>query len=224
MRFTIVSLLFFTLVATGCSSDSESLQPPEPPAAESPAAESAADTAVSTADPSSATASGTRSASTERMRVAGPEPVASTNGSLKQRIADANAESRVIQALVKQDALRVFDFDATVHRGELTILGDVNTLDQHRLIDRVLRRISGVTSTANQVTVGGQPFDVVLAEAKQKGQPQAKKDSRKVFYTVRSGDTLWNIARQHAASVQQIKTINGINSASLQPGQRIRVR
>jgi len=150
--------------------------------------------------------------------------VASTNGSLEQRIADANAESRVVQALVKQDALRVFDFDATVQRGELTILGDVNTLDQHRLIDRVLRRISGVTSTTNQVTVGGQPFDVVLAEAKQNGQPQAKADSRKVFYTVRSGDTLWNIARQHAASVQQIKTINGISSASLQPGQRIRVR
>lgn len=215
MRFTIVSLVFFALTVTGCTSDSDTLQPPEPPAIES---------AADAETPADASTPETRTASTERMRVAKAESGVPSDGLLEQRIADATAESRVIQALVKQDGLRVFDFDATVESGQLTIRGDVNTLNQHRLINRVLRRISGVTSTANQVTVSGRPFDVVLAEAKQKGTPQAEEDSRKVYYTVRSGDTLWNIARQHAASVQQIKTINGINGASLQPGQRIRVR
>jgi len=110
-----------------------------------------------------------------------------------------------------------------VQRGALVLAGDVNTVRQRRLISRVIRRIQGVSSVSNRVTVAGQPFDIAIAEAKQDGA-SAKEDDRNVYYTVRSGDTLWNIARRHSASVQQIKTMNRINGASLQPGQRIRVR
>jgi hypothetical protein len=153
------------------------------------------------------------------------EPIsASAPRTLQQRIADANAEARVIQALVRQDKLRVFDFDATVNGGALTLVGDVDTIQQRRLIDRVVRRIRGVASVSNAVTVAGQSLEMAIAEAKQEGSDTAEEDDRDVYYTVRSGDTLWNIARRHSASVQQIKTMNRINGSSLQPGQRIRVR
>ena len=46
-----------------------------------------------------------------------------------------------------------------------------------------------------------------------------------VFYTVRAGDTLWEIARAFDTSVEALKSMNGIQSPSrLRPGTRIRVR
>ena len=208
MRSSFISLFLFALVCTGCGSGSEPLQPPKPPPPSAEAPPSSADTKTAQA--------------TNPVPVAQPVN-ASSPRTLRQHIADASAESRVIQALLGHDELRVFDFDATVQRGALVLAGDVNTVRQRRLISRVIRRIQGVSSVSNRVTVAGQPFDIAIAEAKQDGA-SAKEDDRNVYYTVRSGDTLWNIARRHSASVQQIKTMNRINGASLQPGQRIRVR
>jgi LysM repeat protein len=45
-----------------------------------------------------------------------------------------------------------------------------------------------------------------------------------VYHTVRQGDTLWDIARQYRASVEQIRNLNDFRSTNLRPGQRIRVR
>lgn len=42
-------------------------------------------------------------------------------------------------------------------------------------------------------------------------------------YKVRSGDSLWEIARRHRTSVAQIKRANSINSSRLKPGQVIEI-
>lgn len=214
MRSSFIPLFLFALICAGCGSGSDALQPPAsppPPSADAAPAPVETERAVQTAD------------TVEPVPVAQPVH-ASAPRTLQQRINDVNAEARVIQTLVRQDELRVFDFDATVKSGALTLSGDVNTIQQRRLINRVVRRIQGVSSVSNTVTVAGQTLEMAIAEAKQEGSKAAEEDDRNVYYTVRSGDTLWNIARQHSASIQQIKTMNRINGSSLQPGQRIRVR
>jgi len=51
-----------------------------------------------------------------------------------------------------------------------------------------------------------------------------------VTHTVRSGDTLWEIAAEHAADggdlrnlVHDIRSINGLDTSTIQPGQVLRV-
>ena len=47
-------------------------------------------------------------------------------------------------------------------------------------------------------------------------------DGRKYIYTVRRGDTLWDIGRQYGVSVRQLAGWNGISSKRyLRPGQKL---
>ena len=55
--------------------------------------------------------------------------------------------------------------------------------------------------------------------------PKTGAEASTVYYTVRSGDTLWDIARAFETSVEALKSWNDIQSpASLRAGTRIRVR
>lgn len=45
-----------------------------------------------------------------------------------------------------------------------------------------------------------------------------------VYYTVKEGDTLWDISQKHAGStVDEIKRINNLGSNNLQPGQKLKI-
>ncbi len=44
-----------------------------------------------------------------------------------------------------------------------------------------------------------------------------------VWYTVQSGDTLWDIARQNNTTVEQLQSWNNLDRKGLRPGQRIKV-
>jgi putative chitinase len=43
-------------------------------------------------------------------------------------------------------------------------------------------------------------------------------------YTVRSGDSLWGIARRHGTTVDSIRADNGLSGSTLRPGQRLTLR
>lgn len=45
-----------------------------------------------------------------------------------------------------------------------------------------------------------------------------------VYHTVRSGESLWTISRQHGVSIEQIRRLNNLRSNSIRPGQRLRVK
>jgi hypothetical protein len=52
---------------------------------------------------------------------------------------------------------------------------------------------------------------------------QAETASQRLAYTVRSGDSLWDIARSHGTRVDDLKAVNGINGSLIFPGQVIDV-
>ncbi len=59
-------------------------------------------------------------------------------------------------------------------------------------------------------------------------KPTSKKikmDSNDIsgFYTVRRGDTLWDISRKYGLSIKQILKLNHMHSASIHPGDRLKV-
>lgn len=53
---------------------------------------------------------------------------------------------------------------------------------------------------------------------------QQEEASTEEYYTVRSGDSLWEIANQHGLTVAELKRLNNMSSNSLHPGDRLRVK
>lgn len=66
---------------------------------------------------------------------------------------------------------------------------------------------------SSEETTGSDASDESAAS-----QPQA------TYHTVRSGESLWTISRQHGVTIDQIRQLNGLRSNSLRPGQRLRVK
>lgn len=60
----------------------------------------------------------------------------------------------------------------------------------------------------------------------QKGQSVSKNTDQKIiFHTVRSGDTLWEIAKEYNSTVDSIRELNEMGSSSqLKPGQKLKIR
>lgn len=52
---------------------------------------------------------------------------------------------------------------------------------------------------------------------------QGQADENQVVHTVRSGDSLWEIARRYGVSVDQITRLNDLRSNRLMPGQQLRI-
>lgn len=59
--------------------------------------------------------------------------------------------------------------------------------------------------------------------SKAKTKPVTKVVNGAKYYTVRSGDTLWDIAQSQKTTVASIKTLNGMKTSRLKPGMQIRV-
>ena len=49
-------------------------------------------------------------------------------------------------------------------------------------------------------------------------QRESRAAKHKTTYTVRASDSLWNIARKHNVSVEDLKRWNGVDEKSLRPG------
>jgi len=60
---------------------------------------------------------------------------------------------------------------------------------------------------------------------KPEGAPELEKGQKYLYYTVRRGDTLWDIAKMYdGVTVDQIKRLNNIsNTKRLKPGQKIKI-
>lgn len=139
--------------------------------------------------------------------------------SVQQRLNDASVAAQIKQALVRQNALRVFDFEPEVEGKTVTLRGDVNTKAQWERAGDVARQVARGRDVVNAVTVGGRPADEV-----EEGAGENADSSTAVYHTVQRGESLWEIARQYGASVQRLRSLNSMGSGNLQVGERIRVR
>lgn len=182
---------------------------------------------TSDADSSQATTDSTTTPTTTVSQAPPPDPAALTaleqkaeDRTVGEKLEDTSVETRVKRALVGTSALRVFPFRPTVIDGHLILRGDVNTSDQYKMAARVAERVSGVDALTNRLTMGGRP----VTEARLSERDTSGTEDTAVYHTVRSGDTLWDIARKYRATVQQIRNLNDFRSSNLRPGQRIRVR
>lgn len=52
----------------------------------------------------------------------------------------------------------------------------------------------------------------------------APEEEPEVHHTVRSGDSLWEIAREYGVTIDEIRRLNSLQSNRLMPGQRLRVK
>lgn len=77
-----------------------------------------------------------------------------------------------------------------------------------------------VTRLASATTVQTQDA-VRVAQAEQQAVAQSVSDTMR--YRVRSGDSLWEIARSHGTTVNQLRAINNLRSSRIYAGQVIEV-
>lgn len=174
--------------------------------------------------------------------------------SLKQKISDASLEAQVMLALVETRDLRAFDLEPVAVNGRIRLRGEVDTQAQREQAASVASGVDGVRSVSNQVTArqepqiaeapatpqdtsqerppsvadAGRPGDQPSQEpAETPSEPPAAEEDQQpqeTFHTVRSGDNLWDIARQYDVSVAQIRRLNNLSSNSIKPGDRLRVK
>ena len=77
--------------------------------------------------------------------------------------------------------------------------------------------LSGLQANRVAAAAAELPKDRVEPE-----RPSARNASVR-SYQVRSGDTLWHLARRYKTSVKQLKSLNDLSTSRLQPGQKLLV-
>ncbi|MCP9291440.1 LysM peptidoglycan-binding domain-containing protein [Gracilimonas sediminicola] len=89
--------------------------------------------------------------------------------------------------------------------------------------------------TGNEIELGQELVYFILEEEENQPEPPAEEensdplvnqssDSKNVFYIVKSGDTLYQIARDHNMTVAQLRELNNISGSNLSIGQRLAVK
>jgi len=85
-----------------------------------------------------------------------------------------------------------------------------NLKSQNLLVGQKLKILSGEKAVSH-------PASTTVKSA-------AKPKAKYIWYTIQSGDNLWDIAEKYDATVSTIKTLNNIsNTQRLQPGQKIKI-
>lgn len=87
-----------------------------------------------------------------------------------------------------------------------------------------LQKANDLSSTVIYI---GQTLEVPGSTSKsstKKKSERSSSSSARTTYTVKLGDSLWLIAKDYKTSVQEIKSLNGLSSDMIYPGQKLTVK
>jgi len=173
---------------------------------------------------------------------------------LTERLEAARTLARVQSALAGDPQLARFVLSAAARDGAVVLSGTVATEAARARAEQVARGVRGVGAVSNAIRVDAQagrtsgrlppPVRTARPEVRSAEPPQVEAmtpappaaapsapapsapaaQERATHHTVRSGDTLGAIARQHGVSVQQLQQLNNIRGTTIRVGQRLRVR
>lgn len=63
----------------------------------------------------------------------------------------------------------------------------------------------------------------ISSDKKADNKPSTDKKQKQVYYSVKSGETLYSIAKAHGVSVESLKEANGLKSNNISVGQRLKI-
>jgi len=95
-----------------------------------------------------------------------------------------------------------------------------NNLSSSKVVVGQKLKIQG----GSQKSTGTSSPSTKTSAAKTTSKPATSGTGKFTYYTIQSGDNLWDLADKFNVTVQQIKKLNDINNASyLKPGQKIKI-
>ncbi|MDX1530232.1 MAG: LysM peptidoglycan-binding domain-containing protein [Rhodothermales bacterium] len=163
--------------------------------------------------------------------------------SLEERLDLARLAAQIELALAGDEALAPFTFDAVVRGEAIALRGRVLTRQQRERVAEVAQQVRGVRSVVNEVEVSPEAdrpkrTPEAMAEVPRapepdtaaadvpgpEAEPEPEPEPEPVYHTVRRGDTLTAIARQHGTSVRALQQLNNLSGSRIRIGQRLRVK
>lgn len=146
---------------------------------------------------------------------------------IEQQLADLKLQAKVQRALGRAGAVRAFSVEVEVDEGEVTLSGNVRTLEQRDAAEALARDLPGVTRVENTIRVDGRPVltqGTIPSDPSRTGTRTPAQPASGQYHTVERGDSLWTIAQQYNTSIAQLKRLNDLRSNTIRQGQRLRVR
>jgi LysM repeat protein len=165
-----------------------------------------------------------------------------------ERLDDLRHAAAVRAALALDAQTRSYDVGVTAEAGVVTLAGVVGTLGARERAEALAREVDGVREVQNRLRIEGQPdVPVTRSAPREEGADREQEDEeatepepsieepedeeppapqpRTVYHTVRSGDTLYSIARRYGTTIQALLQLNDLRSSDpIRLGQRLRVR
>jgi len=90
--------------------------------------------------------------------------------------------------------------------------------------DSLLAAMEDAAKPETSGTDAAETADATSTQEAEASPPPQEAPAEEVYHTVRSGDSLWEIARSYSVSVDQITRLNNLPSNRIKPGQRLRIR
>lgn len=169
---------------------------------------------------------------------------AHAQSALADRIEDLRRTAAVRAALAEDTQTRPYDVGVTTEAGVVTLVGVVGTMGARERAEALAGAVRGIRLVQNSLRIEGQPDlpvtrsvaappeatgeeqnepPPVADEPEAQAEPEASA-AQPVYHTVRSGDTLYAIARRYGTTVQALQRLNDLRSNDIRIGRRLRVR